>query len=97
MEPLFATSGPNDVPSEIRELTCREWEILLALTGDMNNTEIADRLSLTEKSVQNYRNRIAGKLKLPGRYNLARYARKHADKIRQWYELLVGEFPPPRI
>ena len=81
--------------SEIRELTYREWEILLFLANDMNNIEMADRLNLTEKSIQNYRNRIAGKLKLPGRYNLARYARKHANELRQWYELLVGELPPP--
>ena len=83
------------MPSEIRELTYREWEILLFLANDMNNTEMADRLDLTGKSIQNYRNRIAGKLNLPGRYNLARYARKYANELRQWYELLMGELPPP--
>lgn len=72
--------------SLLSELTSREWEVLLALADDLTCAEIAEKLSLTEKSVGNYRTRIGHKLNLNGVNKLARFARKHAIDLRFWYE-----------
>jgi DNA-binding NarL/FixJ family response regulator len=72
--------------SFLSELTCREWAILLHLSDDLLNAEIADRLKLSKKSVVNYRNRMGQKLFLSGAHNLARFARKHKVALHIWYE-----------
>ncbi|WP_338876322.1 LuxR C-terminal-related transcriptional regulator [Spirosoma sp. SC4-14] len=105
MEAVVPLSHQKILPPEVRELTYREWEVLLLIACDMDNAEIADQLNLTEKSVQNYRYRIACKLDLQGRHKLAKYARKHAEYLQRYYELLVGKLssnlsyfsPPPNI
>ena len=79
--------------NQLLELTSREWEVLICIADDLTSNEIAERLSLTEKSVGNYRNRIGHKLNLNGVHNLARFARKHADELHLWHTqrcLLLG-------
>ena len=72
--------------SQLLELTSREWDVLIAIADDVPNAEIAEKLSLTEKSVGNYRTRIGHKLNLAGIHNLARFARKHAIELHLWHE-----------
>lgn len=74
------------LPSQLLELTSREWDVLIAVADDLTSSEIAEKLSLTEKSVGNYRTRIGHKLDLNGVNKLARFARKHAIELHLWHE-----------
>ena len=85
---------PNS--TTLRELTEREWDALLELTDDLLNPDLANRLHVNCKSLQNYKNRIGDKLALKSRDVLNRFARHHALNIKQWYEFLTGRLPPPR-
>ncbi|GAB2603587.1 hypothetical protein GCM10027190_59090 [Spirosoma areae] len=78
------------------DLTPCEWKILLHVADDLTTAEIAEKFCLTSKSVENYRTRIGGKLNLQGRHKLARFARKHATELRQWYERQSKKLPPPK-
>jgi DNA-binding CsgD family transcriptional regulator len=62
-------------------LTQREIEILCALADDLSSTEIAERLCLTPKSVDNYKNIIGQKLDLTGRRVLLRFAIKYRAEL----------------
>lgn len=77
----------------IVELTRREWDVLLQVANDLSNAEIAERLCLTPKSVENYRAKIGCKLNLKGRRLLARFARQQKAELRHWFELLTGTPP----
>ncbi|WP_109678107.1 response regulator transcription factor [Dyadobacter jejuensis] len=77
-------------------LSEREWAVLLSLTEDITNSEIADKLFITPASVKTYRSRISDKLGLAGRGNLERYARKNKEKIIQIFRKLFKS-PPPSI
>jgi len=67
----------------------------MQVAHDLSNAEIADRLSTTPKSVENYRARIGEKLDLRGCKVLARFARRHAADLRYWYQLINQRSPPP--
>ncbi|GAB3028080.1 response regulator transcription factor [Spirosoma pulveris] len=55
----------NELPNRaILDLTSREWDVLMHITQDLTNSEIADQLAVTSKSVENYRARIGSKLGL---------------------------------
>ena len=93
MEPTgHLTNHAAEVPNfprlsdRLLELTAREWEVLTALANDLTSAEIAEKLNLTEKSVENYRTRIGHKLNLNGVNKLARFARKHAVELHLWHE-----------
>jgi len=58
-------------------LTKREWDVLLLLTEDLSNQEIADGLHLTTNTVKTYRRRISEKLLISGKDQLARFSRKN--------------------
>jgi DNA-binding NarL/FixJ family response regulator len=73
----------------------REWAVLFALGHDLSNADLADRLSLSIKSVENYKTCIGHTLGVQGRDELARYARRYANEIREWYKLITGKLPPP--
>jgi DNA-binding NarL/FixJ family response regulator len=55
-------------------LTPREQEILLVLAEGLAVKEIADKLFISAKTVQNHRNNIMNKLGLRSSIELARYA-----------------------
>jgi len=57
-------------------LTPREQEILLVLAEGLSVKEIADRLFISPKTVENHRNNIMKKLGLRSSIELARYAAK---------------------
>jgi DNA-binding NarL/FixJ family response regulator len=57
-----------------RSLTNREQEIMRMLAKDISVKEIADRLFISAKTVENHRTNIKGKLGLKSTIDLARYA-----------------------
>lgn len=78
-------------------LTPREWEILVRIADDLTTNEMAEKLYLTPKSVENYRTRIGAKLGLTGHHKLAKFARKYADELEQCYQQQFQKLPPPEI
>lgn len=60
-----------------RPLTEREYEIALLLASDMQLKEIADKLTVTVKTVEKHRSNIYDKLKLHTRIRLAHWAIGH--------------------
>ncbi|WP_374760312.1 response regulator transcription factor [Dyadobacter diqingensis] len=66
-------------------LTKREWDVLLLLTEDLSNQEIADGLHLTRNTVKTYRRRIAEKLLISGKDQLARFSRKNQAWLKNKY------------
>ena len=66
-----------------RDLSEREFEVLVELTRGKTNAEIAAVLSLSEKTVRNHVSAILEKLQLSNRVELATYAVEHRifDKL----------------
>ncbi|GAB2527340.1 helix-turn-helix domain-containing protein [Spirosoma aerophilum] len=81
--------------SGLVDLTPCEWKVLFCVANDLTTVEIADKLALTPKSVENYRTRIGRKLTMQGHHKLARFARKYASELRQWHDELLRALPPP--
>ena len=63
-----------DIPEGLALLTPAERTVLRLVAGSMTTREIADRLALSAKTVENRRCRIAQKLGLGGTRALARFA-----------------------
>ncbi len=68
--------GANEQPPHTA-LSDREYHVFRLLAGGCTVTEIADRLSLSMKTVSTYRTRILIKLNLKTNADLARYAVEH--------------------
>lgn len=64
----------GEEPNPFRELSDRELEVLRLLADGLNNTEIADRLSISENTVKSHVGNILGKLHLADRTQAAVYA-----------------------
>ncbi|HEX6255394.1 MAG TPA: response regulator transcription factor [Euzebyales bacterium] len=83
-EPVFSPSLAALVLGEFRrvaaggdrdqELTGRETEVLRLVAKGYTYGEIAERLVISVRTVQNHVQHILGKLQLRGRYELMRYA-----------------------
>jgi two-component system, NarL family, response regulator NreC len=65
------SSAGND---SLQELTSREQEVLAHLADGVNNSEIADLLSISPKTVARHRENIMQKLNLHSRTELVKYA-----------------------
>ncbi len=63
--------------SKVADLTPREYEILCLLAEGLDNTAIADRLTLTKRTVQNHISTIYGKIGLNSRTEAMLYALHH--------------------
>jgi len=70
--PENETTRIKDIP--YRSLTPREQEIMPMLAKDLSVKEIADRLFISPKTVENHRTNIMNKLGLHSSIELARYA-----------------------
>jgi DNA-binding NarL/FixJ family response regulator len=70
---LAAAPAPAPVP----ELTERETEILRMVATGLSYRQIADRLVLSHRTVQNHVQNTLGKLQLHNRVELVRYAIEH--------------------
>jgi DNA-binding NarL/FixJ family response regulator len=63
--------------SAFRHLSPREMEVLLLVSEGKSNREIADELSISERTVGNHVSGLLNKLGLGNRIELATYAVKH--------------------
>jgi DNA-binding NarL/FixJ family response regulator len=61
-------------PGELDVLSSRQMEILRLVARGMENTEIAETLSISPRTVKNHVSSILGKLGLPSRVHAAVYA-----------------------
>jgi DNA-binding NarL/FixJ family response regulator len=76
---LAATSGtPDPVIGSWDELTEREHQVLALLAEGASNAQIARRLGLSVKTVQNYVSRILDKLQVADRTQAALLSRRRA-------------------
>ncbi|MCE6990830.1 LuxR C-terminal-related transcriptional regulator [Dyadobacter sp. CY323] len=75
------------------ELTFREWEVLLLISEDRENVEIASITNSKIQTISNMRYRIGDKLMLKGRNKLGQFARQHRDALRDLFPIL---YPPRR-
>jgi DNA-binding NarL/FixJ family response regulator len=72
---FFAAARPSPAQQLFPELTEREREILALIARGLTNVEIAERLVLSLKTVQNHVSNICGKLQLADRAQAAIRAR----------------------
>jgi DNA-binding NarL/FixJ family response regulator len=63
--------------SFFRDLSKRELEVLLLVSQGKSNRNIAEALSMSEKTVRNYVSSLLDKLGLNNRIELAAFAIKH--------------------
>ncbi len=67
-------AAENGVRSSLDGLTDREQEVLRLIADGLTNQEIADRLTISAKTVERHRANIMGKLNLHSRTELVKYA-----------------------
>lgn len=80
--PVAAASlGPTSGPPPFG-LTRRELEILPLLAQRLTDSEIADRLSISPRTVMNHVASILGKLGLKSRREVAAFLEQHRDLFR---------------
>lgn len=70
----------------LEEITRREWDVLILLSKGLTSPQIAEKLCIEAKSVENYRTRIAAKLELQGRNKLTWFCWAHKIEISHWYK-----------
>ena len=75
-----ATNRINDATSELEHLTPMEKQILDLIAKSFSSREIANRLSVTIRTIETHRYNIAQKLGLKGSYALLRYALANKEK-----------------
>jgi len=79
LSPPVATRLLREIrtPESLASLTERETDVLLALTRGLSNSEIADSLFITERTVKAHVSNILSKLGLASRTQAALYALKN--------------------
>src|SRR4029077_16411831 len=74
---LAAAPAGDDGHAAARQLTERETEILRMVATGLSYKQIATRLVLSHRTVQNHVQNTLGKLQLHNRVELVRYAIEH--------------------
>jgi DNA-binding NarL/FixJ family response regulator len=74
---VSASTGPAAADSGVPRLSERETEILRMVATGMSYKQIASRLVLSHRTVQNHVQNTLGKLQLHNRVELVRYAIEH--------------------
>lgn len=62
---------------QIEDLTAAERRILKLIAADLTSKEIADKLQISTKTIENHRQNICHKLKLRGSHSLLKFAFDH--------------------
>ncbi|MFQ5944072.1 MAG: response regulator [Anaerolineales bacterium] len=70
----FVEKGKHDLQDPYATLTHREREVLQLAAEGMSNKEIADRLSISSRTVETHRANLMRKLNLRSQVDLIRYA-----------------------
>ncbi len=73
-EPALAAARPGSGGAAVPQLTARETEVLRMVAKGLSYRQIADRLVLSHRTVQNHVQNTLGKLQLHNRVELVRYA-----------------------
>jgi DNA-binding NarL/FixJ family response regulator len=73
----LATETPSDDESERPVLTERETDVLRLVAKGLSYKQIAERLIISHRTVQNHVQNTLGKLHLHNRVELTRYAIEH--------------------
>jgi len=73
---MSAVAAPPAAPSPAPDLTERELEVLRLIAQGMNNQQIAQALTISEKTVKTHVSNILGKLEVDDRTQAAIYALK---------------------
>jgi len=74
--------GPrSELQRSLDVLTQREREIVALIAKGMTSREIANRLFLSRRTVENYRARICQKLSLSGSFGLLKFALEHKEQL----------------
>jgi DNA-binding NarL/FixJ family response regulator len=63
------------------QLTSTETKVMKLLTEMKTNQEMADKLGVSIKTIQNHRNNICNKLEISGAHALLKFAVENADRI----------------
>lgn len=74
VQDYLSGAQPSRSESQLNGLTERELEVLTMLADGATNAEIADRLSISPKTVARHRENIMNKLNLHSRSELVKYA-----------------------
>ena len=88
---LFNDDSPMPEAFLMR-LTKREWDVILHLSKGLTTPEIAAKICIEPKSVENYRSRIADKLELKGRNKLVWFSWKNQGFLENWYKFSKKNF-----
>jgi DNA-binding NarL/FixJ family response regulator len=72
------TTRQTAAPPRPGGLTAREWEVAQMIAAGNTNREIADELVLGERTIETHVSNILGKLELPSRREVARWAARHS-------------------
>jgi DNA-binding NarL/FixJ family response regulator len=72
--PDLSDDAPDPVPAALNQLTPREQEVLLAVATGLSNTEIAEKLVVTEATVKTHVGSILAKLDLRNRVQAVIFA-----------------------
>ncbi len=73
---LKVINGARDMKDPLADLTAREMEVLKLIADGLSNSEIADSLFISEKTVKAHVSNILGKLHLADRTKAAAFAWK---------------------
>lgn len=77
---LQQTTGASQAPAstdDVEQLTARQREILLALVDGLTTTQIADRLRISNKTVEAHRSQLMKRLAIHDVPGLVRFAIRH--------------------
>jgi two-component system response regulator NreC len=77
LHPEVAKSVVGRSDPKMPKLSEREWQVLRLIALGYTNQQIAERLSLSVKTVETYRNRIADKLGIKTRAEMVKFAMQH--------------------